>query len=166
MPEVEEYKKWLASGITNREVVETFDIYHPVWKHWRVVNSDREIEATIEDGTRQRFIAGRFYMEPSETTDTIDQVTTVAVSALGGRLYDTIRQLTFEERMTPITATYRLYFLDDPSVSLVSPPPVWYVASMDATLEAVRFQLQATQMRVQRIGLYYTAREFPTIVYI
>ncbi len=166
MPEVDEYKAWLASGVSNREVIETFEITHPAWEPLYLANSDRGIGAILEDGREVRFIASRFYMEPPETTDTTNQGTTVALSALEGRIYDTVQAMTFDQRDVPIKATYRMFFLDDRSEPLLTPPPVWYIHSMEATREAVRIELNATELRMQRIGLYYTAQEFPALVYL
>lgn len=166
MAEITEYKQWLSSGITNREVIETMEISHPAWARIFIANADRSLSATLEDASTQTFTAGRFYMEPPETTDTTNQSTTIAISALDGQIYDMVRDLTFEEREDPIQLTYRLFFLDDPSEPLIVPPPVWYVHGIEATREAVRAQLQATQLRIQKIGLYYTAKEFPAIVFL
>ena len=166
MTEVAAYKQWLASGISNREVVETFDIHHPQWGQIGIVNADRGITATLEDGSQRSFMAGRFYWEPPETTDTTYQSTTIALSALEGRIYEMVKGLSFVDRQTPISATYRLFFFDNPSEPLINPPPVWYVHGLECTREAVRAELSATQLRVQRIGLYYTAQEFPALVFL
>lgn len=160
------YKRWLASGETKNQVLETLDIYHPAWGHTRVVNNDRDVVCTLENGNNRKFFAGRFYMEPAEINDTTSQATTVAVSSLDGRLYDKVKTLNFEDRKKPITATYRLFWLNNPANPLVNPPPVWTVHSMNPTREAISVELRSEALRVQKIGLYYTENEFPALVYI
>ena len=169
MAETDFYKEWLASGTTDDEIVETVQITHAggAFADLLVVNADRDLTALLEDGTTRKFTAGRFMLEPAETTDTTSQSTTISVSALDGMWYTSIKNMTYEERAQAITLVHRLYRLRDPLAGpLMTPPPSWTVNAVEATLEAVRAEIRAEELRMQKIGLYYTAREFPALVYL
>ena len=158
------YRRWLASGETTREVLETFEVNHPAFGSSFIVNGDRDFRALKENGDYQVFRAGRFYAEPPETNPDLEQAMTVAFAAGDGAIYETIQKMTPENRLTPITATYRIYFSDEVDWGpRITPPPTWYVHSIEATREAIKADLRAPHMRIQRVGLYYTAHEFPVL---
>lgn len=161
------YRLWLSSGQTNRQVVETLQIFHPAWANIHIANNDRSVTAQKENGQMATFMAGRFYMEPASITDTTSQTTNVTVASLDGLFYDKIKDMSFSDRETPIILTHRLYFLDNPAGGLlINPPPKWTVHGIEATREAIKVEIRAEALRVKRIGLYYTAREFPALVYL
>lgn len=163
MAEASAYRRWLASGETGREVLETFQILHPSFEPTYVVNSDRDFRGILEDGNYARYNQGRFYAEPPTVEETTEQAMTVAFAQGDGQVYQKIRDMSFDSRQTPIVATYRLYFLDDPDTTLINPPPRWTVHSIEGTREAIKVDLRAPHMRIQRVGRYYTAQEFPAL---
>ncbi len=159
-----QYKEWLASGQSDKQIVETIDVYHKSWGHVRLCNSDRNFRAKLDDGTSSTtYTAARFHFEPPEVTDTLGQNTTLVVGALDGLLYDQIQQMSFEDRRLPVTVTYRVYLKVSDSNPLITPSPEWTVHVVEATREVVRADLRAEQLRTQRIGLYYTVNEFPAL---
>lgn len=166
MTNVTRYKRWLASAESQRRVVETIDVNHPSWGNIRIVNADRNLSATLENGSIRTFIAGRFYLDPAEITDTTSQYTTMTISSLDGLIYDKVKSMSFDDRETPITLKHRLYFLDDPTYPLISPPPSWIIHGIEATREFVKAELRAEALRIRKIGMYYTTHEFPALVYI
>lgn len=163
MAESQAYRRWLASGETERQVVETFQIEHASFETTFVVNADRDFRAKLEDGNYYTFNRGRFYADPAEVNEGTEQSMTVAFAQGDGKIYEKIRQMSFDDRQTPITAIYRLFFLDDPDNMLITPAPRWSVHALEATREAIKADLRAPHMRVQRIGRYYTAHEFPAL---
>jgi len=165
MAEIEKYKEWLASGQMDTAIIETLEIVHPKFGSVWLANWDRSIDIVTETGRTATCIASRFYYEPPAVEGT-EQAAALMISSLGGRLYDVLLDMTYEDRLTPIRGTMRLYMSDDYENLLINPPPVWTLNSVDVSADALRCEIMATPMRVNRVGRYYTQYEFPVLKYV
>jgi len=166
----EKYRNWMVQGNSDRAVIETITIDHPsLGAPIYLANWDVDIVATLEDIDPVQgvtFKASRFIMEPAAVRDGTEQNTTLVMGNYDGQVYAALKAMTSEEREQPVTIRPRMYLSDNLSEQLVNPSPIWNLHNVTASFEAVNGEIAAAPLRVQRIGLYYTALEFPVLAVI
>ena len=165
MADTQAYREWLATGNAQVALVETLQISHATLGDLNIANWDQNLICKTEAGDSVTFVAGRFYLEPAEVSDNTGQGTVLTIAALGGIFYQAIKDMTVDERTQPITLTHRSYLRNNLNQQLINPPPRWTVHAIEATTEAIRAEIRSEPLRVRRVGLYYTAQEFPVLVY-
>lgn len=166
MSETNEYKEWLSSAPTSVAMVETLQVSHSSWTDIYIANWDEGFTGTLEDGSSQaQYVPGRFFFEPNEVSDNLEQATSIVISSLEGSIYRSLKAMTPTERLEPIKITHRLYFHNDYSQVLVNPPPVWTLHLVEASHDVIKAEIRSTPLRIQRLGVYYTQSEFPVLVY-
>lgn len=167
MAEINSYKEWLVTAPTERGILETIEVSHPSWPapvylvHW-----DIAVTCTIQDkgaDTPVEFLPARFVFEPAIVSDGTEQSASCAISAYDGVIYSFLKGMTPDERMVPIELRSRLYYTDDQTAQLINPSPLWNVHAVTATFETVHAELQVAPLRIQRVGRYFTALQFPVL---
>ena len=167
MPEIAEFKHWLANASTDEAIVETIEARHPELPTLRLARWHEDFAAPDETGTSQTFMAGDFVFAPPEVANTTAQSAVLTISALDGLIYDRVRQITPAGRLTAIEIVHRLYFADRRDRGpLLTPPPVWFIEGLQVTTETVTADLIAVHLRERIIGRYYTFREFAILRYV
>jgi len=166
MATTSDYNKWMASGETTQALIETIQVQHSSFPDVWLANWDRDIIATLEGGGQQTFMASRFYLEPTEVTDGTAQGTSLAISSLDGALYEYFADMTPVQRQDPVTITARSYLSNTLTAPVYTTPPVWTLHSVTATWDMLSGEIQATPLRIQKVGRYYTTLELPVLAYI
>jgi hypothetical protein len=166
MSEIDAYREWLASGHTDRAVIETVEISHPSFPTAYLAKWPESINCKIETGETKQFQAANFEIEPASINDTTNQNTQARISALDGAIYDLLKSMTYVQRIAPIELIHRLYFNTDFNTLIFTPPARWVVHSVTVGFDSVVADLRTEPLRSVRIGRYFTKREFPVLVYL
>jgi hypothetical protein len=166
MAEIESFKKWLASGYTDRAVVHTVEILHPNLPVTRLANWDEDIDCTLENASVEKFYAGHFLIEPVGINDTTEQSTRAKISSADGQIYDILKAMNYVDRLIPIELIHRMYFHTDFTQMLFVPPARWVIHAVTVDYDAIEVDLRTEPLRAVRIGKYFTRREFPVLAYL
>lgn len=172
MPEIEEYKEWLSSTPTDVALVDCIILSHPNFPNKiRAVNWAKNIQAryqtTATQWVKRTFTRARFEIQRPQVEDSLAQQTALSISMDDGSLYDIINNMTYDERAQPISLQSLQYLDNDFNTPLITfPYPTWTIGSFSANYESYSVELTVPQLRVRRIGRYFTARELPVLVYL
>ena len=163
------YRRWLTGVQSDEALIETIQLDHadfpaPV----RLANWDININVKLETGaTNVLFNASRFFLEPPQLEAGPTAATTLVMSSYNGMLYEALADLPVSARNKPVTVTSRLYLSEHLTAPVyATSPPKWTLHSVVANWDVVQGDLQTVPLRTQKVGRYYTAREFPVFSYI
>ena len=158
----ERFLTWLASAPSSEQILDTIEIFHPKFGTIRLVNSSDSFTTKDETGSSITFDPGDFQIEFATVEFGTGNVVNAAINGGNGQIYKALKNLTFNDRMTPIKVIYRPYIVgfDQP---LIIPPPVYEVANASGANSVVNFELAFTFLANKLKGLYYSKDEFPDL---
>lgn len=159
------YQRWLHQGRVDSFLYETIEINHSSFTSpFYLVNWETDLSVDIDgqSGSPVTFTAARFALEPTMVDGTLDQSASIAISAFDGRVYAALKTISMADRSNPLTITPR-FFMSYNLLQVIDPPPAWNVYSITVGTKVVRADMRAAPTRIQRIGRYYTALEFPVL---
>lgn len=162
------FAAWIARDFpTQAQIVECISIsFEATSDVFNISDYGVPFSAEDENGKTIVYEPIAFRLSNQKVGPTTEQSLVITLDGLNGAVYSVVKNLTSAQRESLVKVTHRIYLDTDITTPVITPPSVYYLDNLKATLMEVELIVIGTKLPQRRAGQVYSSQQFPTLFFL